>query len=104
MVKTPHMTSVTLETGETLPSKEVHDNKDQATLAVRPAVHDNSPTNGPISQMNGQQNQVGGQRILPSRLAFSVKETAEILGVSEKTVRRLVSRRLLRASRALRHL
>ena len=40
----------------------------------------------------------------PQRLAFSVKETAQILGVSEKTVRRLVARKLLRASRALRHL
>lgn len=38
------------------------------------------------------------------RLAFSVKEAAEILGVSEKTIRRLINRRLLRASRALRHL
>jgi excisionase family DNA binding protein len=38
------------------------------------------------------------------RLAFSVKEAAQILGVSEKSVRRLVDRRLLRPSRALRHL
>lgn len=38
------------------------------------------------------------------RLAFSVKETAEALGVSEKSVRRLVARRLLNPSRALRHL
>jgi excisionase family DNA binding protein len=38
------------------------------------------------------------------RLAYSVRETAKILGVSEKTVRRLISRKLLRASRALRHL
>ena len=38
------------------------------------------------------------------RVAFSVKETAEVLGVSEKTVRRLVTRQLLRPSRALRHL
>jgi len=38
------------------------------------------------------------------RLALSVRETAGILGVSEKTVRRLVKRKLLRASRALRHL
>jgi excisionase family DNA binding protein len=38
------------------------------------------------------------------RLAFSVKETAAILGLSEKTIRRLVARRLLRSSRALRHL
>jgi excisionase family DNA binding protein len=38
------------------------------------------------------------------RLAFSVRETAEMLGISEKTVRRLISRGLLRPSRALRHL
>lgn len=38
------------------------------------------------------------------RMAFSVRETADILGVSEKTVRRLVGRKLLRPSRALRHL
>ena len=38
------------------------------------------------------------------RLAFSVRETADALGVSEKTVRRLVARRLLNPSRALRHL
>lgn len=40
----------------------------------------------------------------PERLAFSVKETAAMLGVSEKTVRRLVARGLLRRSKALRHL
>jgi excisionase family DNA binding protein len=40
----------------------------------------------------------------PPRLAFTVNETAEILSVSPKTIRRLISRRLLRASRALRHL
>jgi len=40
----------------------------------------------------------------PDRMAFSLKETAGVLGVSEKTVRRLVARRLLRPSRALRHL
>ena len=38
------------------------------------------------------------------RLAFSVRETALALGVSEKTVRRLIDRRLLRVSRALRHI
>lgn len=43
----------------------------------------------------------GSQQV---RLAYSVKESAEILGVSEKTIRRLIQRRLLRASRALRHL
>jgi excisionase family DNA binding protein len=38
------------------------------------------------------------------RVAFSVSEIADMLGVSTKTVRRLVSRNLLRPSRALRHL
>jgi len=38
------------------------------------------------------------------RIAFGVGEAATILGVSEKTVRRLISRGLLRPSRALRHL
>ena len=42
--------------------------------------------------------------VLPARVAFSVKETADMLGVSEKTIRRLIARRLLRASTALRHL
>jgi excisionase family DNA binding protein len=40
----------------------------------------------------------------PLRLAFSVKETADMLGVSDKTIRRLIARRLLRSSHALRHL
>ena len=38
------------------------------------------------------------------RLAFSVSEAAQMLGVSDKTIRRLIDRKLLRASRALRHL
>src|SRR5713226_9475902 len=42
--------------------------------------------------------------LLGSRLAFSVSEAAEILGVSEKTIRRLIARGLLKPSRALRHL
>jgi excisionase family DNA binding protein len=41
---------------------------------------------------------------LHGRLALSVRETAEALGLCEKTVRRLIHRRLLRASTALRHL
>lgn len=40
----------------------------------------------------------------PLRLAYSVKEAALILGVSEKSVRRLIDRGLIRPSRALRHL
>jgi excisionase family DNA binding protein len=45
-------------------------------------------------------------KVLPlsMRAAFSVQEAAQILGVSDKTVRRLIDRKLLRASRALRHL
>ena len=38
------------------------------------------------------------------RLAFSVGETAEMLGVSDKSVRRLIARGLLRPSKALRHI
>jgi hypothetical protein len=37
------------------------------------------------------------------RLAFSMAETAEILGVSYQTVHRLLQRGLLRSSSALRH-
>ena len=36
------------------------------------------------------------------RLAFSVKETAEILGISQQTVYRLICRGLLKSSLALR--
>ncbi|MCI0541132.1 MAG: helix-turn-helix domain-containing protein [Verrucomicrobiales bacterium] len=46
---------------------------------------------------------VADQTDLP-RLAYSVAEAAQMLGVCEKTVRRLISRGLLRPSRALRHL
>lgn len=38
------------------------------------------------------------------RLAYSVKETAEILGISEKTVRRLIVSGEIRVSRKIRHL
>lgn len=40
----------------------------------------------------------------PQRLAFSIQETAAMLGVCDKSVRRLILRGLLRPSRALRHL
>ncbi|MBU6401007.1 MAG: helix-turn-helix domain-containing protein [Verrucomicrobia bacterium] len=43
-------------------------------------------------------------QLYATRLAFSVREAAEILGVSEKSIRRLINRRLLKSSRALRHL
>ena len=38
----------------------------------------------------------------PPRLAYTVKETAEILGISQQTVYRLLARGLLRCSLALR--
>jgi excisionase family DNA binding protein len=38
------------------------------------------------------------------RRAFSIKETAIILGVSPPSVRRLIARGLLRPNRALRHI
>jgi len=38
------------------------------------------------------------------RKAYSVRETAVILGCSEISIRRLISRGLLRANRALRHI
>ena len=37
------------------------------------------------------------------RLAFSIRETAQMLGICEKSVRRLIERGLLKTSRALRH-
>ena len=39
-----------------------------------------------------------------ARLAFSVQETAHMLGICDKSVRRLILRGLLRPSRALRHI
>ena len=42
-------------------------------------------------------------RSLP-QLVYTVKETAEILKVSKKTVYRLVERKYLHATKALRHL
>jgi excisionase family DNA binding protein len=47
------------------------------------------------------------EEVIPSpteRLAFSVREVALLLGISEKSVRRLILRELLHPSRALRHL
>ena len=73
----------------------------------------NSPE--PVGILIGEQRGSGGAEEVPPlseaqfpqripRLAYSLKETADTLGVSEKSVRRLVARRLLNPSRALRHL
>lgn len=40
----------------------------------------------------------------PQRVAYSLKETAAMLGICEKSVRRLILRGLIRPSRALRHI
>lgn len=43
--------------------------------------------------------------VMPApRLAFTLRETAVLLGISERSVRRLISRGLLRPCRALRRL
>ena len=44
---------------------------------------------------------LGGQRL--PRLAFTMMETSEMLGVSYMTVHRLLKRGLLRSSTAIRH-
>ena len=41
---------------------------------------------------------------MAERLAFSIQETAAMLGICDKSVRRLILRGLIRPSRALRHL
>lgn len=38
------------------------------------------------------------------RLAYSIHETAMMLGISDKTVRRLIDRGKLRANKSLRHI
>ena len=45
-----------------------------------------------------------GSEDMPQRLAYSLKETAAMLGICEKSVRRLILRGLIRPSRALRHI
>jgi excisionase family DNA binding protein len=51
--------------------------------------------------MNG--NGTEAQDVVPQRLAYSLKETAAMLGICDKSVRRLILRGLIRPSRALRH-
>jgi excisionase family DNA binding protein len=47
--------------------------------------------------------QAGPFREAPARLAYSMRETADLLGVSYITVHRLLKRGLLKSSQALRH-
>src|SRR5437667_7856697 len=100
------------------PLHMTHDELDNPTRAGVPKVDGMSTDvarQSTAAQMPGNTPQVIGHpkrcegipldpKVFSCRLAFSVKEVALILGVSEKTVRRLVQRGLLRSSRALRHL
>jgi DNA-directed RNA polymerase specialized sigma24 family protein len=52
--------------------------------------------------MNGNSAHEPG--LTAQRLAYSLKETAAMLGICEKSVRRLILRGLIRPSRALRHI
>jgi len=71
-------------------------------------ANDNSETRQTPFERNGTNDSVSlAQARFPARnerMAFSVRETADLLGISEKSIRRLVARRLLQPSRALRHL
>ena len=68
----------------------------RASSDEAPAPEDSFASPSPAADTAPQPNGI--------RLAFSVKEAAQMLGVSEKTVRRLINRGLLRSSRAIRHL
>lgn len=48
-------------------------------------------------------NPVGTDEQLSAQLQYNIADTARLLGVSVKTVRRLLKKRLLRANPALRH-
>ncbi len=62
-----------------------------------PTSIDASPVPEHGSRRNGQTN------VFPPRLAFTIEETAHVLGgVCPKTIRRLIARKLLHPSRALR--
>ena len=45
-----------------------------------------------------------GSEGAPPRLAYSLRETAQMLGLCEKTIQRLIARRLIRRSTAIRHI
>ena len=60
----------------------------------------NDPMNDPQQEPQVRTPPIGS----PPKLAFKVSETAVLLSVSDKTIRRLVARGLLRPSKALRHL
>lgn len=69
-----------------------------------PAKLEATNVNQPAATGSGRarQSSAGGGFALP-RLAYTMKETAEMLGLSYITVHRLIKRGLLRSSKALRH-
>jgi excisionase family DNA binding protein len=62
-----------------------------------PRVPDNCPSVLPLASPTSSPP-------IAQRLAFSVSEAVQMLGVSDKTIRRLIDRKPIRASHALRHL
>jgi excisionase family DNA binding protein len=72
-------------------------------MTLPESLENSCPKDGVLNKQEsiGKEN---GPFLNSMRMAFSIKEVAEILGVSDKTVRRLINRKLLRPSRALRHL
>jgi excisionase family DNA binding protein len=90
--KTPHPNSASPSSN--IPGTAVLTNQD------RPASEDTMEASA--SSANNPNHLLSNP--LTVRLAFTVRETAELLGISEKSVRRLIARGLLRPSRALRHL
>lgn len=74
----------------------------EQTLASEPKLQ------GETFQRTQQPSECGAEEELhlplDQRLALSISEVAALLGVSSKTIRRLIARGLLRPSRALRHI
>lgn len=65
-------------------------------------VSNSQPMSVEVEQ-GGQFGRCPPQTSAVPRLAFSIREAAQMLGVCEKSVRRLIERGLLKTSRALRH-
>jgi len=78
--------------------------QDSFTSAADSSVPDTGSCQSTVPELKAAKKLSLSPERFGCRLAFSVKEAAEILGVSEKTIRRLVARGLLRSSKALRHL
>ena len=100
MISGAHPICAAFENG---PFKRAGDESNQAIQKARESVAVSSPGGREPDQRSTEAVPLV-EDLSRQRLAFSVRETALSLGVSEKTVRRLIDRRLLRVSRALRHI